>query len=134
MGVIETPTSTGIDWKDYYSEPFFEDTATLQDSVYAAFTPTTKDYVNGRFTFTTDTDREQLYITGTRYDLYNAAADLMDDWAASLKTLIDFTAAGSTFHQTQQIENMEKTSKRLRSKSRVTAGGTVYISRGDTDL
>lgn len=133
MLTIETPTSTTVQYKDYKSDPYYEGSITIEDAAFTAHTATTYEYLNGYYTFAADTTHPTLYITGSRYDLYNAAADLVDDWAATLRALIDFTAAGSSFKQTQQIENMERLSRRLRSKSNVTVGAAAFVSRGDTD-
>jgi hypothetical protein len=57
----------------------------LYDNSYAALTPTTEDLVNGRWTFTTQPAMPVIILCWA-YDFYAAAVDLLEEWAAKLRT------------------------------------------------
>lgn len=61
------------------------DACLLFDNAYAALTPVTEDFVNGRFTFSTEPTRPVM-IQCWAYDVYAAAVDLLEEWAATLRT------------------------------------------------
>lgn len=58
---------------------FWADDAQLFDTEYASVTPTTSDFLAGRWIFSGH--KEGIYLTGTTCDVYAAAADLLALWA-----------------------------------------------------
>lgn len=56
----------------------------LYDSTYAALTPTAEDLVNGRWTFATQPSMPVMLLAWA-YDVYAAAVDLLEEWAALLR-------------------------------------------------
>jgi hypothetical protein len=125
-----TPTSSGLVYLDFQSAKYYEDGAKLQNANYATVTPTSADCVNGVYTFESG-QLESLYISGTRFDVYGAAADLAEEWAASLKGSIDFSADGGNFSQSQKVTNLERLAAKLRTKSEG-AVRSISIERSDT--
>lgn len=105
---IPTPTAAGLEYKDFRSRTFFENNAYLQDNAYGSLTPTTSSFINGYYTFATSQTAIPFYVTGKRYDVFGVAADLCHRWMASMSNLIDFTADGSSFKQSQQRDAMQK--------------------------
>lgn len=127
---IPTPTASGTQWLDFAGEPYFETDAALQGEDYATVTPTTADPLNGRYSFTTP-QSPYLYISGNRYDVTGAGADLAEAWAAALKAQIDFSASGSSFKQSQQIQNLLDLAKRLRGKTQTGGVNIIRMKRSD---
>jgi len=60
------------------------DAYTLFDSSYSPLTPATEDLVNGRWTFSAQPTMP-VQILCWAYDLYAAAVDLLEEWAAKLR-------------------------------------------------
>jgi hypothetical protein len=56
----------------------------LLDNTYTALTPATEDLVNGRWTFTAEPTRPVMIVCWA-YDVYAAAVDLLEEWAALLR-------------------------------------------------
>jgi hypothetical protein len=137
LEVIPTPTASGYQYLDYQSAPFFENDAVLADGNYAAITPTSSSMVYGIYAFS-DSQSINLYITGKRYDLYAAAAELCHEWIASLKNTVDFNADGSSFKMSQQLDNLQALAARFEALAEGIGAGTntssVYMERGDVML
>lgn len=127
----ETPKSTGVEYLDFVSKPYFEDGAVLQNNLYETLIAASADYRNGKYTFTMDVG-VAVFITGTRYDVYGAAAELAEQWAGSLSAAVDFTADGASFSLSQQRKNLRELAARLRSKSEAGAARSVRMERSDT--
>lgn len=112
--VFKTPDDLG-DW---------EETATFYDSGYNAVTPTTKDWVRGRFTFSTSQDIP-VYIVGVTYDLNATAADLLEYMLARAKSRPSITQDGTqidrgeVFRHTQRLQALYRAKARSRSLAMV---------------
>lgn len=126
-----TPTSGGYEYKDFAGEKYFESDARLTDGAYETVTPDAADYLNGRYTFD-DSQEQNLYISGSRYDVYGAAADLVDRWLASLKLSYDFSADGASFSRSQMVENLKALLRDLRAHSEGGGVSSLLIERSDT--
>lgn len=59
-------------------------------------TPDSSDLETGEWTFTTPR-QDNLTLTGSTYDLYAAAADLLESYAAKTKAEFDFSTESSTY-------------------------------------
>lgn len=104
----------------------WESSAALVDTQYQALTPSSADYVTGRWTF--GTSQTGVLLTGWCYDLYGAAADLLEAWAGKAAGDYDFTADGATFHRSQKAEGLRKLAAEYRKKAWVRS---VLQVRGD---
>ena len=127
-----------IQYKNYFSRQYFEGTTggtvtIIQNQWYGTITPTTIDFINGRYTWSTDQYPYIYYITGKRYDIYAAAADLADLWVASMKNVVDFRAWRSGFTMSQQITNLVNLAIQLRGKSEAGSVNSVHLYRGDME-
>jgi hypothetical protein len=60
------------------------DAYSILDNTYTALTPATEDLINGRWTFTVEPTRPVMIVCWA-YDVYAAAVDLLEEWAAVLR-------------------------------------------------
>lgn len=117
----------GIQYNDYYSgDPdrprgFWEADETIIYGDFTTRTPVTSDELVGHWTF--NNQLPPLLIAGKRYDVYRAAADLLDEKIAALAaTETDFSADGQSFHLSQQLTFLEKRAQSYRRKQRARLG------------
>lgn len=86
------------------------------------------DYVRGAVTFTSDTGGSARYLTARSYNIYEAAADLLDDWAANVKLSFDFSEDGQSFKLSQKLQGLQSLAKHYRGQAGVSS---VQLVRGD---
>jgi hypothetical protein len=107
VGVTGTPDYV---WADYYSQfQYWENDAQLQGPHFENLIPLASDWLVGHWqfelnVFTTGTppgEYPPVFITGKVYDVYWAAADLLEMWAAVLLSNFDFTSDGQSFRRSQ---------------------------------
>lgn len=79
------------------------------------------DYTLGRWGFNA-TMQPPVYITGRTYDVYAAAADVLELWLAKVKLDYDFLSSGRTFKRSQQIAGLESLIYRYRCRQRLITG------------
>jgi len=128
---VDTIAAGGsITWLTWYGGANWESSATFTDSSYNAITPTAADYMIGKFDFATH-QASGVLITGYMYDVYGAAADMLDLWSAKLKLGVDFTADGATFHLSQRLSLFKQLAQDYRGKS--TSSGVVHLRRSDVN-
>lgn len=115
-----------IIWLDYFSDELdnWEDDVQLYDRVWQPISASLidrADLVTGHWTFTTSMT-PPIYLIGKSYDLYNAAADVLEAWAAKLALEFDFTSQRQQFHRSQQATALQKRADtyRLRGRPRKT--------------
>lgn len=77
------------------------------------------DLQRGDFTFTTDQAGTVLYLTGRSYDTNAAAAELLEEWAASESRSFDFQTDGQSFSRSQKAQGLRDQARLLRKRSRV---------------
>lgn len=104
----------------------WESDAQLTDTQYGGCTPTVSDFLAGRWTFAQS--QTVVYLTGWTYDLYAAAADLLEAWAGKVSTEFDFTADGASFHRSQKAEALRTLAEKYRRKQQIRVVAQV---RGD---
>lgn len=132
----------GMQYLDYYYIPggnprskpvgFWEANETLIWGDFTTLTATTSDELVGHWTFATS-QLPPVMIRGRHFDLYRAAADLLDYKIASLSaTQVDFTADGETFHLSQQLTFLEKRLKDYRAKQRAVTNQTARLDMADS--
>ena len=108
------------------AEGNWESDAVLSDAQYGVLTPSGTDAINGRWTFAAS--QAAVYITGWFYDLFGAAADLLEAWAAKTASDFDFTADGASFHRSQKGAALRVMAEEYRKKQRV---HVIQQERGD---
>lgn len=95
------------DYLDYYaSVGNWENDEVLSWVNFATLTPYTADRITGHWTFNLAAPGQYppVYITGKFYDLWAAAADLLENWAAvTAATAYDFTTDGQSFKRSQLV-------------------------------
>ena len=138
--LVPKPTysnTLGIQYNDYYYIPtgdprgkvvgMWESDEVLIWGDFTTLTPTSSDELVGHWQFSNQLP--PVMIAGKRYDIYRAAADLLDYKIASLSaTQFDFTADGQSFHLSQQLTFLEKRAADYRRKMEARVGA---IGRAD---
>jgi len=76
------------------------------------------DYQRGTFTFGADQAGTALYITARSYDLYGAAAEVLESWAGSAARDFDFSTDSSSFSRSQKSKAMLEQARVLRRRAR----------------
>lgn len=112
-----TWTGSGVTYTDYYADyGDWESDVVLEDASGNDLTPATSDLLTGHWTFT-DQD-PPVYITGKTYDLYAAAAAVLEAWAARVALEFDFTADGASFRRSQKREALLALAAEYRRRAR----------------
>lgn len=106
---------------------WWEADAALVDGGYNPLTPDGSDWMNGEWTFQAG-QAPPVYIKGHYYDLYAAAADLLDEWAARMAREHDFSLGGDRFARSQMAESLREQAARYRAKAMALV---VPMRRGD---
>lgn len=94
-------------YRNYYAGVrHWEGGETVQNGSWATITPTTVDRVRGVWNFSAGY-LPPVYVTGSHYDVYGAASDLVDQWLSRLAlTTYDFSADGGDYKRSQIITNL----------------------------
>lgn len=102
-----------LQYLDFYDvHGMWEDDVVLVDSTrYAVLTPILSENTVGHWRFASPGQIPPVYISGKFYDVYAAAADLLDDWLADPDGGTDFTTEGGASFKVDQI-------RQARSKQR----------------
>lgn len=79
----------------------WEEDTVLSSATFATISPSTSDYVTGRWTFTTEPSYP-VYLTGQTYDLCATAADVLRAWAGKVVLEYDFGSNDQRFSRSQQ--------------------------------
>lgn len=138
--LVPKPTFTnpgGVSYNDYYYIPsgnpnhqpkgMWEADEVLRWGDFTTLTPTASDELVGHWTF--NNQLPPVLIQGKRYDIYRAAADLLEYKIAALSaTAFDFAADGQSFHLSQQLTFLEKRGADYRRKQEARIGA---IGRSD---
>lgn len=109
-----------LSYLDYYAPPGMgnlEDDLTLWQYLYTQVTPSAIEPIMGHFTFAVST-LPDIYITGKSYDIYRAAADLLERWSAKLATQFDFSSDGQSFRASQAHGQLLDLALHYRQKQR----------------
>lgn len=108
----------------------WEEDAVLTDNSYNVLSPTSSDYENGRWTFTTEPDYP-VYVRGWTYDLYAAAADALTERTAQVSEDYTFQADGGYYVRSDKQKMVATTVGKYRALQR---GKTVEMYRGDVTI
>lgn len=96
--------------------------ATLGTATY------TVDYQRGAMTFTADTGGSARYVDARAYDLYGAAADVLEAWAAREKLSFDAQTEDQRFTRSQKHKQLLTMAAEYRRRAGAT---TVLTVRSD---
>jgi hypothetical protein len=98
----------------------WEGTATgglvLLDGAYGTLTPSSADCASGRFSFASQ-PALPVMVLGWRYDIYEAAARLIDNLAGSVAAGFDFRDGDQQFSRSQIGQNYAAAAERLRANA-----------------
>ena len=117
LAALTTQAAGVVQWLDYYAPPFWapeqgqsitynnvsgqrlgnwEDDFVLRDKAWQIITPLTSDTLVGHWTFDVNADvggmgkLPPVYLDGTVYNVYAAAAQLLRQWASKMTRSFDF--------------------------------------------
>lgn len=110
-GTQENPGTADYNWTDYYSAfKWWEQGEVLTDGHFLTLTPASSDELQGHWTFNLPAPGQYppVFIVGHVYDVYAAAADLLDMWSAMLLSSVDVTSDGQSFHLSQLSAGKQK--------------------------
>lgn len=134
--LAQEPTKTATETTYLaYTAPYgdWESTAVLTDSNYNVITADTADYDLGRWEFETQPDWP-VYLTGYSYDVYGAAADLLERKLTGFAAEYDFSADGGSYSRSQKYEQFAALIQRYRTLSRTGGVRSVPMVRGDVNV
>ena len=109
----------------------WEESVTLVDSGYNSVTADSLDYANGIFAFNSSQDNRPIMITGWYYDLYGAAADILEEKLSSNSDNYDFGADGGSYKRSQIGDKVKETVAHYRS---LQWSRTVSLVRSDVNI
>lgn len=113
---------------DYYADVGnWESDAQLTWVDFSVLTPTTSEPIAGHWAFTLPAPGQYppVYITGKFYDCHAAAADLLEQWAASLAlTAYNFSADGRSFSRGTIMQSLTNLASTHRRQAMATTHGT----------
>jgi hypothetical protein len=124
------PTFSGatIQYLNYEAElGSWEDDLVLKQFLITVVTPATSENIVGRWTFAA-TALPPVFITGKTYDVYCAAADLLERWSARYATRFDFSSDSQSFHVSQAMRQLQKLAQSYRASQRA---GSLNVMRSD---
>lgn len=110
-GTTQQPGTAEYNWTDYYSAfKWWEQGEVLTDGHFLTLTPASSDELQGHWTFNLPTPGQYppVFCTGHVYDIYAAAADLLEMWSAMLVSSVDVTSDGQTFRLSQLSAGKQK--------------------------
>lgn len=143
LNAASTNNQAGVIWADYYSRfQWWEDDLVLQgvnistSQAWVVLTPVSSENFYGHWTFeaniftagTVPGQYPPVFATGKSFDIWRAAADLLEMWAAQYAASYDFTADGQNFRRSQIVAAKMKLAEIYRRKARAT---TVTVQRRD---
>jgi len=124
----ETFTAGQILFLNYYAQiGNWEDDLIIKQYLYNPVTPSLAEPIAGHFQFASTT-LPPLYITGKRYDIYRAAADLLERRIATQMLQFGFSSDGQSFQPQQVVSNMATLIKLYRSKQQPR---TISMTKSD---
>jgi hypothetical protein len=117
-----------IQYLNFYSDlGGWETDYVIKQALTTTVTPSSAEPIAGKFTFSTS-QYPPLYITGKLHDVYHAAADLLERWAAKKALDFDVVVGGQTFRQAQVADALQKLAMTYRRQQRVS---TITMKRSD---
>lgn len=95
----------------------WEDDVVLTSGTYAVLTPSVSDALTGKWTFAAST-LPPVFLTGKVYDVYEAAGDLCEQWAARAASCFDFETDGQSYKRSQKTAQLHAAASNLRMRAR----------------
>jgi len=118
LQAVPSFSGTTIQYLDYYHDlGGWEDGMVLKQYLTQVVTPTTSEPIAGHWSFSTS-KLPPIYITGSLHDIYRAAADLLERWAAKWVLSYGFSSDGQSFQRQQAATMLQALAKTYRQKQR----------------
>ncbi len=118
LQAVPSFSGTTIQYLDYYHDlGGWEDGVVLKQYLTQVVTPTTSEPIAGHWGFATS-KFPPIYITGSLHDIYRAAADLLERWAAKWVLSYGFSSDGQSFQRQQAATMLQALAKTYRQKQR----------------
>ena len=115
-------------WLDYETDlGGWEDGMVLRQFLTVIVTPATIEPIVGHWTFTLTT-LPPVFVSGHLYDVYRAAADLLERWAAKWVLAYSMTVDGQGLQRAQVSHALQTLAKTYRQKQRPT---NITLVRSD---
>lgn len=115
-------------WLDYETElGGWEDGMVLRQFLTVIVTPATIEPIVGHWTFT-NTTLPPVFVSGHLFDVYRAAADLLERWAARWVLRYNVVADGQNMSRAQVSHALQTLATTYRRKQRPT---TIILNRSD---
>lgn len=135
LTLAPSPTYSGsnIQYLDFYADfGVFEDDITLWQYRIIPVTPTVTENIVGHWTFATTT-LPPVFAIAKRYDIYRAAADLIERRAAQWMMSHSLTVDGQNLARGQVLAMILQLAKTYRMKQRAITIGTIRsdVAAGD---
>jgi hypothetical protein len=111
----------------YHTLGSWEDNVVLKQYLTVLVTPSASEPIAGHWAFAATT-LPPVYITGSTHDIYRAAADLLERWAARWVLNYDFSSDGQSFHRSQAATALQNLARTYRKKQR---SGSLAMVRDD---
>jgi hypothetical protein len=128
LDYVPTFSGSTIKYLDYYHKlDNWEDGMVLKQYLTVTVTPSAIEPIVGHWTFA-QTTTPPVYVTGVVHDIYRAAADLLERWAARLVLNYDFSSDGQSFRRSQAATALQGLALRYRAKQ---LPRMISISRSD---
>jgi hypothetical protein len=123
-----TFSGTTIQYLDYFaSQGDWEDSPVMKQYLTVVVNPSASENIVGHWTFAQSV-LPPVFITGKSYDIFRAAAELLERWSAKLALNYDFTSDGQTFRRSQAGAALCNLAKTYRMQQRPT---TISLVRAD---
>lgn len=123
------PSRTGQTREHVAAWGDWEDGERLEDAAGAVLTPASVDRIGGRWTFAGHTPA--CFLTGTTYDRYAAAADLLEQWAALAKLRVTASTGTKRVELSRQLPALLELAGTYRAKARPTTARQVRADLAD---
>lgn len=133
LAVIPQRSNGSLIYQQYVTDrTWLEGTATSTNKIYDAngsvVTNYTSDFINGKFTFSSDTRGTPYYLDGRSYNFFKAVSEGWYSKAAHYSTQFDFTVEGRSYKKSQIIQQCTDLAKQFAARGQATLHS---IDRGD---
>ena len=127
LQVRETITPAGYaEYREFFAEGGnWDNGSTFQSNSYAMLEPTESYALQGRWVFDPPLTYTSVYIRGTRYDVFGAAADVVGYMMSVAAPSFDFSRGSRSYSHSQTSKNLESLQKNLRAQQWVQAGTQI---------
>lgn len=123
-----TYSGSSITYLDYYAEPDnWEDSPKLYQYRTTLVTPSVSEPIIGHWQFAATT-LPPVFIVGSYYDMYRAAADLLERWAAQWLLSYDLVVDGQNLRRSQVAPALQARAKDYRMKQKLSV---ITLNRSD---